>query len=311
MNDTAKQLKEIETLVAERRKYEQWVAQLEARQSSTPEHVFVKVHADYAARLVAAQERLAAETGAVQALVTSLQATLSEQEKAIGAKSDDRSEAELRAAVGEYGEKEWEKIRSKLDAAIAELSRERDTTLRELDSLRALLAEAAMPGVVERPAPEPAALATAPSALADAVARESDAAQPAPERAAIAPPAGAKGSAEFDELAFLKSVVGRPTPGSKLTAEQAPAAAPPAAHEPPPARTSSGDLFASSDPSLELSDDVKRESGAFSAANLGTFGETTPRSSEAVKTLKCGECGTLNFATEWYCERCGGELAAF
>jgi uncharacterized OB-fold protein len=31
---------------------------------------------------------------------------------------------------------------------------------------------------------------------------------------------------------------------------------------------------------------------------------------EQVKTLKCAECGTMNFATEWYCERCGGELAA-
>ena len=28
------------------------------------------------------------------------------------------------------------------------------------------------------------------------------------------------------------------------------------------------------------------------------------------KTLKCQECGTLNYPTEWYCERCGGELAA-
>jgi hypothetical protein len=27
------------------------------------------------------------------------------------------------------------------------------------------------------------------------------------------------------------------------------------------------------------------------------------------KTLKCGECGTLNRPTEWYCERCGAERA--
>jgi hypothetical protein len=42
-----------------------------------------------------------------------------------------------------------------------------------------------------------------------------------------------------------------------------------------------------------------------------SFGHLTPRTSEAVKSLKCQECGTLNFPTEWYCERCGGELAAF
>jgi hypothetical protein len=31
---------------------------------------------------------------------------------------------------------------------------------------------------------------------------------------------------------------------------------------------------------------------------------------EVEKTLKCRECGTMNLATEWYCENCGGELAA-
>jgi uncharacterized OB-fold protein len=29
-----------------------------------------------------------------------------------------------------------------------------------------------------------------------------------------------------------------------------------------------------------------------------------------VKTLKCQECSTMNYPTEWYCERCGAELAA-
>jgi hypothetical protein len=42
----------------------------------------------------------------------------------------------------------------------------------------------------------------------------------------------------------------------------------------------------------------------------GPLGRPTPRTSQAVKTLKCQECGTLNYPTEWYCERCGGELAA-
>jgi hypothetical protein len=37
---------------------------------------------------------------------------------------------------------------------------------------------------------------------------------------------------------------------------------------------------------------------------------TTPKAASGVaKTLKCGECGTLNRPTEWYCERCGAELA--
>jgi hypothetical protein len=35
-----------------------------------------------------------------------------------------------------------------------------------------------------------------------------------------------------------------------------------------------------------------------------------PSQAATPKTLKCGECGTLNRPTEWYCERCGAELAA-
>jgi len=31
---------------------------------------------------------------------------------------------------------------------------------------------------------------------------------------------------------------------------------------------------------------------------------------EPEKTLRCRECGTMNVATEWYCENCGAELAA-
>ena len=63
--------------------------------------------------------------------------------------------------------------------------------------------------------------------------------------------------------------------------------------------------------------------GAAAGANSARRGGETPRpdagGAEAAapaagknqaKTLKCGECGTLNRPTEWYCERCGGELAA-
>jgi hypothetical protein len=34
------------------------------------------------------------------------------------------------------------------------------------------------------------------------------------------------------------------------------------------------------------------------------------KSHGSAKTLKCGECGAPNYPTEWYCERCGAELAS-
>ena len=39
--------------------------------------------------------------------------------------------------------------------------------------------------------------------------------------------------------------------------------------------------------------------------------EADARAAEASRTLKCQECGWMNYPTEWYCEKCGGELAAF
>lgn len=354
MADTTKQLQDIEALLAERRKYEQWIAQLEARKATTPEHVYRKVRSDYDVRLVEAQERLAAETGAVQALVTNLEATRAAQDEKIGVKTDERSEAELRASVGEFGEKEWDKLRGKLDHSIAEMTGAREATQNELESLRALLTEAAtsaepvapsaaavplelppaaaptaeigmrptssaaVPRASERAqvsvAPRVSAPAPVPGSVDATVASVRASGHPGPDEAAAAP---AVPRQDFDELAFLKSVVGRTTPPtspSGLSTIAEPGSRPSGAfvkRSSAAIRPSTPELRATPDTPLEASDDVKRESGAFQASNLSTFGGRTPRSSEAIKSLKCGECGSLNYPTEWYCERCGGELAAF
>ena len=39
-------------------------------------------------------------------------------------------------------------------------------------------------------------------------------------------------------------------------------------------------------------------------------GGNAPKKGKVRKSLKCGECGAKNLPTEWYCERCGAELAA-
>ncbi len=49
------------------------------------------------------------------------------------------------------------------------------------------------------------------------------------------------------------------------------------------------------------------------AANVTGNNPIVLRPSGAVeqpKTLKCVECGAMNYPTEWYCERCGAELAS-
>jgi len=287
-----KQIQEIEVLLAERRKYEQWLAQLDARKDSTPSHVFVKVHRDYSARLGEAQQKLSSESGAVHALATELEESLAKLERQIAERTDERAEAELRASVGEFAGKEWDKLRGKLDGAIADLSGEREGIQRELDTLRALLSEAEPPAVDE-PTPDVDDIAFLRSVLG----RSTPYSNP-PAPVIIEPPTGERPSARAS------------VPVEKRASVPAPAPIAEAASAPAPARQSAPELFATPEipegPSGPRGTDDERPSRP-----SGTFGRATPRSSEAVKSLKCQECGTLNYPTEWYCERCGGELAAF
>lgn len=110
---------------------------------------------------------------------------------------------------------------------------------------------------------------------------------PPPERAQSMPVAAAapeRDSGGFDELAFLHSVVDSPAPVSS----PAPIADRPAPPPPPPPTP------------------VRPAVATPSATPV--FLKDMP--TEQVKTLRCQECGTMNYPTEWYCERCGGELAA-
>ena len=112
------------------------------------------------------------------------------------------------------------------------------------------------------------------------------------------------GSPSFDELAFLNSVVGRTS-----TSTKADLAAPA-----PPEPRASGASRAMPAPPPPVAPVPRATTNVRPPANeeeaSGPLGRPTPRTSQAIKTLKCQECGTLNFPTEWYCERCGGELAA-
>jgi uncharacterized OB-fold protein len=56
--------------------------------------------------------------------------------------------------------------------------------------------------------------------------------------------------------------------------------------------------------SLETQAAQDRVAEAKAATRVGRAGNT------AAKTLKCTDCGAMNRPTEWYCERCGAELAA-
>jgi hypothetical protein len=140
------------------------------------------------------------------------------------------------------------------------------------------------------------------------------AAEKAPERAADKPAE----ANPFDDLEFLKTM------GDKGPAEPAapPAPAPiqtmpmsPPVKQRPgqsvPVAASGLPLIMPDAPAPSRVEPRFPQAGGAGGVSRDTepskFKESPP---EQVKTLKCQECGTLNYPTEWYCERCGAELAA-
>ena len=163
------------------------------------------------------------------------------------------------------------------------------------------------PSTVHVPAAAPAAPQLAASAAA-----KTERAEPIIPSAEPAPPERSQirmQDERFDEMAFVRGVVGPDTGGAAASAT---APAPPRARDvgsanvPLRGRASQEQLIESVriDPSR-----VERPLAANVPSNtpivLRTSGQT-----EQSKTLKCSECGAMNYPTEWYCERCGAELAA-
>ena len=164
------------------------------------------------------------------------------------------------------------------------------------------------PSTVHAPAAAPPAPAMAAAPVSAAAKTERaepiiPSAEPAlPDRGQLRTPDG-----RFDEMAFVRGVVG-PDGGAPAASATAPARARDvgSANVPLRGRASQEQLIESVriDPTR-----VERPLAANVPSNtpivLRTSGQT-----EQSKTLKCSECGAMNYPTEWYCERCGAELAA-
>ena len=332
----------IDKLLQDRAQFISWITRLTGPSNSSPpvpEAVRHRVRADYEGRLQSVVEALRSHQNDLEQQMSEFAArrdTLSTRESEA---KERLSEAEVRHMVGEYDDGRWQTIRADLTREVVSVQEELSRTTAEIDRLDEVLTtiRAPLPNMEQEPEPEPepapppvAAAPPPPPAPAPAqpipgimteftappdqrpaaVAQGNEipfkppaAPKPQPKPPTAKPkedsagrtlwfPSGKPGEApagKMDELAFLKSVTGnegaaapaqpgkRPSGGFTKPVETASPSAPAA----PPAGA----------PAAEAAKD--RASG-------GT----------APKTLKCGECGTMNRPTEWYCERCGAELAA-
>lgn len=253
----------VTTLFAERKRYEGWLAALEAKRDSTPGHIYERVKTDYEGRLRGVIEQLRAQRATIEARATSLANRIGELETESRKHEDERAEIELRASIGEIDGEQADATRRSADQRISSLSAEREQLSAELSHLREILvASAESPKAAPAPAAEQAA---------------------APDKQ-VQQEAAKEGG--FDELEFLKSVTdSRGARGGLATAETSAAV-----------------------------DTDRKTTARPTPARGGTSGSVPvflrDVPAEQTKTLKCQECGTMNYPTEWYCERCGAELAA-
>jgi hypothetical protein len=331
MTEATRSIDQVPGLVEERRKYEAWLAALEERRAKTAPHVFDRVKADYETRLRRVQEELSAHRHAIQEERASLLSRRSLLEADEQLRRDERAELELRLHVGEIAGEAADTAFQVVDEALGRLMSEKDDLSSRITELDGLLDERSI-----KPTPLSSA-AVAREEVASAVAEEAPAANdlvrdvpPTPvspvkaidaieDQSAIVtaehaveqatteavirtPPSAEKSQPDrdprrtpggtFDELAFLSDIVGDGKAAKPTNSDD-----------------QGGESLLSG-----LSEPGRRRSGE---APLGSNvpGHTpivlkTATTTEQVKTLKCTECGAMNYPTEWYCERCGAELAA-
>jgi TolA-binding protein len=264
-------------LLKERQRYEEWLAALEAKRATTSDSVYQRVQADYETRLREVSGKLAERAGELRESIDSLTLKLEEVSNQETQQREARQEAELRAAVGEYTDKQWKEIGGAWDKELARLAKEKnalDAQLNELNRIFALsLKEKQSAAAMERSGPQDGSrppvspVVPRPAVAQSATLNPPARAEPAgPQRTTNPAPASPASRSPFDEFPVLRPGSGSSSPPAGTTAVATP-------------------------PSVPKS------------------GGGQDLRSEQHKTLKCPECGAANYPTEWYCERCGGELA--
>ena len=176
--DVAVTISQIRTLVSERQRFDEWLTALEARREETPERVFLRVHGDYIARRDGVVAQLHEHVGTLESIEQDLNSRLHALETQLVEREDERAEAMLRTAVGEFDSERWENTRHDVEASISKLGANRESLTAEVEDTRSLLASArhkpakaaiVEPEIVPVPIAEPVAAPVVPVAEVPAV----------------------------------------------------------------------------------------------------------------------------------------------
>ncbi|HZN96661.1 MAG TPA: zinc finger Ran-binding domain-containing protein [Gemmatimonadales bacterium] len=262
----------IEELLEQRTQYEEWLAKLDASGDKAPPAVRQRVRGDYEARLQQVLEQLRGRGTAISEELERHHASQAELDRERRAAEEALAEAEVRHSVGEYTEDEWRRISEESRREIDQLRSKLRGIGAEITRLTQIQSVVTSPraGASAPPSPPPPR-PSRPEVVEQAPLVTNIAEEPVESTNRFAPKPQAPEPAPVDELAFLKSV------GPEEEAR------------PIGRRVSNPGMQA---PAVQT---------AMPSVGKAAAG--------VAKTLKCGECGTLNRPTEWYCERCGAELA--
>src|SRR5438105_6167683 len=127
-------------LLKERQRYEEWLTALEDKRSSTSESVYQRVQADYQTRLREVSSKLAERAGELRENIDALSMRLDEISRQESQQREARQEAELRAAVGEYTDKQWKEIGGAWDKELARLVKDKTAIEAQLNELNRIFA---------------------------------------------------------------------------------------------------------------------------------------------------------------------------
>jgi hypothetical protein len=275
----------IEALLQQRAQFEQWLARLDSTTDKAPQAVRAKVRGDYEARLRGVIDELRTHSATISQELERHRATQSGLNHEKSTVEEELAEAEVRHAVGEYTDEEWQRLSDRANERLGRLRGELGGVGNEIARLAEV--QGLISGTTKKPEPpapaprppEPTPVAAAPEPAPEPPPPPPPA--PEPVVASSRPAPKAQPRETEDEMAFLKSV-------APAEEERKPAPQP---------------------PSRRASNPGSGGSGRSEAAATQTAAPGKPGAAGGAKTLKCGECGTLNRPTEWYCERCGAELA--
>jgi len=288
--ESAKSTDQIEKLLDERQTIEQWLERLSSAADKAPSHVKERVESDYRKRLAEVVDRLQSHRDDISEALDrqrKIRKGLSEKETDA---QERLAEGELRHSVGEFDNDKWSEMKTEALESLEKIKDEFESVdgeVHKLEEVMSLIEQQRRSSGAE----ELEALIAAPEEIEE-VEEEPETRLPTHKEPAAAADEGGLASprASFDELEFIRSVTEGEAPGRIPSRASGEITRPPEVIEEP--------VLAES----------RRSVGAEGVTSFGES-DTQPKKA-AAKTLKCTECGTMNLPTEWYCERCGAELAA-